>query len=160
MAATPILTWITGPPNSLRLFNGHLTAANSDVRARGNTQKHLQRWQGLTDWWQSLFGFAEEVESSENSIPEGEIPAIPRKGDEKVEAAVADYLTAWLVEAEAQPVRSVPVAALVFLSGGVRRRIRAKSSSAGVAPYLATNHMAAVNSVIGRVNTLQDASNP
>src|SRR5689334_11370018 len=30
------------------LFNGHLTAANSDVRARGNTQKHLQRWQGLT----------------------------------------------------------------------------------------------------------------
>ncbi len=37
------------------LVNGHLTTANSDVRASGNTQKHLQRWQGLTDWWQSLF---------------------------------------------------------------------------------------------------------
>src|SRR5215831_360815 len=67
------------------LINGHLTAANSDVRAGGNTQKHLQRWQGLADWWQSLFGFPEEVEPSENSTPEGEIPPIPRKGDEKVE---------------------------------------------------------------------------
>jgi hypothetical protein len=28
------------------LFNGHLTAANSDVRAGNNTQIHLQRWRG------------------------------------------------------------------------------------------------------------------
>src|SRR5215475_11409932 len=68
------------------LVNGHLTAANSDVRAGGNTQKHLQRWNGLTDWWQNLFGFPEELEPSENTTAEGEIPAIPRKGDEKVEA--------------------------------------------------------------------------
>ena len=80
------------------LVNGHLTTANSDVRAWGNTQKHLQRWQGLTDWWQNLFGLREEEESSENRIPEGEIPAIPPKGDDKVEIAVTDYLTAWLVE--------------------------------------------------------------
>jgi hypothetical protein len=53
------------------LFNGHLTVANSDIRAIGNTQKHLQRWQGLTDWWQSLFRFAEEVEASENSTTKG-----------------------------------------------------------------------------------------
>src|SRR5215470_6297180 len=65
------------------LVNGHLTAANSDVRAGGNTQKHLQRWQGLPDWWRSLFGFPEEGEASE-SIMEGEIPAIPRRGDDKV----------------------------------------------------------------------------
>ena len=38
------------------LFNGHLTAANSDVRAGNNTQRHLQRWEGLTDWWRNLFG--------------------------------------------------------------------------------------------------------
>ena len=80
------------------LLNGGLAAANSDVRAGGNTQKHLQRWQGLTDWWKSLFGFPEEAEASENGTTEGDIPPIPRKGDEKVEAAAADYLTAWLVE--------------------------------------------------------------
>src|SRR5262245_5903774 len=80
------------------LVNGHLTAANSDVRARGNTQKHLQRWQGLIDWWENLFGFLEQGEPSEESLAEGEIPAIPRKGDDKLETAAADYLTAWLVE--------------------------------------------------------------
>jgi hypothetical protein len=35
-----------------------------------------------------------------------------------------------------------------------------KIVSAGVAPYLATNQMTAVNKVIGRVNTLQDALEP
>src|SRR5262245_55140005 len=80
------------------LVNGHLTAANSDVRAGGNTQKHLQRWQGLIDWWENLFGFLEQGEPSEESLAEGEIPAIPRKGDDKLETAAADYLTAWLVE--------------------------------------------------------------
>ncbi len=39
------------------LINGHLTAANSDVRAGNNTQRHLQRWDGLTDWWHNLFGW-------------------------------------------------------------------------------------------------------
>src|SRR5215813_8375222 len=53
------------------LVNGHLTAANSDVRARGNTQRHLQRWQGLSDWWQNLFGFPEEVETPEEKLAEG-----------------------------------------------------------------------------------------
>jgi hypothetical protein len=33
------------------LWNGHLTAANSDVRARGNYPTHLRRWRGLVDWW-------------------------------------------------------------------------------------------------------------
>src|SRR5262249_44579686 len=73
------------------LVNGHLTAANSDVRARGNTQKHLQRWQGLIDWWENLFGFLEQGEQSDESLAEGEIPAIPRKGDDKLENAAADY---------------------------------------------------------------------
>src|SRR5215472_5895658 len=71
------------------LVNGHLTAANSDVRAGGNTQKHVQRWQGLADWWHNLFGFPAEIEASE-SIMEGEIPPIPRKGEDKIEAAAAD----------------------------------------------------------------------
>jgi hypothetical protein len=141
------------------LVNGHLTAANSDVRARGNTQKHLQRWQGLTDWWQNLFGFPEGVESLENSIPEGEIPAIPRRGDDKVETAIADYLTAWLVEQKP----NVSAAYLSSLSYSCLEEYgpdSGKTVSAGVAPYLAANNMAAVNRVIGKVSTLQDAVEP
>jgi hypothetical protein len=141
------------------LVNGHLTAANSDVRARGNTQKHLQRWQGLTDWWQSLFGFPEEVESPETSIPEGEIPAIPRKGDDKVEVAVTDYLTAWLVEQKP----NVSAAYLSSLSYSCLEEYGPASGkvvSAGVAPYLAANNMAAANRTIGNVRALQDAVEP
>src|SRR5215472_9540026 len=140
------------------LVNGHLTAANSDVRAGGNTQKHLQRWQGLADWWHNLFGFPEEVEASE-SIMEGEIPPIPRKGEDKVEAAAADYLTAWLVEQKP----NLSAAYLSSLSYSCLEEYGPDSGkvvSAGVAPYLAANEMAAVNRVMGKVNTLQDAVEP
>ncbi len=30
---------------------GHLGASNSDVRAPGNFQKHIDRWPGLRNWW-------------------------------------------------------------------------------------------------------------
>ena len=141
------------------LFNGHLTAANSDVRAGGNTQKHLQRWQGLTDWWQSLFGLPEQVKRPENSTQEGEIPAIPRKGDKKVEAATSDYLTAWLVEQKP----NLSAAYLSSLSYSCLEEYGPDSGkvvSAGVAPFLATNQMAAVNKAIGNVKTLQEAVEP
>ena len=140
------------------LVNGHLTAANSDVRAGGNTQKHVHRWQGLPDWWHNLFGFPEEVEA-ENSIMEGEIPSIPRKGEDKVATAAADYLTAWLVEQKP----NVSAAYLSSLSYACLEEYGPDSGkvvSAGVAPYLAANEMAAVNRVIGRANTLEDAVEP
>src|SRR5262249_55182914 len=141
------------------LVNGHLTAANSDVRARGNTQKHLQRWQGLTDWWRNLFGFSEESEPSESSVSEGDIPAIPRKGADKIEIAVTDYLTAWLVEQKP----NVSAGYLSSLSYSCLEEYGAESNrvvSAGVAPYLAANNMAAVNRVIGKVSSLQEAVEP
>lgn len=141
------------------LINGHLTAANSDVRAGGNTQKHLQRWQGLADWWQNLFGFSEKTETAEESLAEGEIPAIPGKGDEKVEAAAADYLTTWLVEQKP----NLSVAYLDSLSYSCLEEYGPDSGkvvSAGVAPYLAANEMAEVNRVIGKVGALQDAVEP
>src|SRR5262249_30032469 len=140
------------------LVKGHRTAANSDVRAGGNTQKHLQRWQGLADWWHTLFGFPEETEASE-SIMEGEIPPIPRKGGDKVEVAAADYLTAWLVEQKP----NLSAAYLSSLSYSCLEEYGPDSGkvvSAGVAPYLAANEMAAVNRVIGKVNALEDAVEP
>ena len=141
------------------LFNGHLTAANSDVRAGSNTQKHLQRWQGLTDWWRNLFGLPESMDNANASATEGEVPAIPAKGDGKLEDAVGDFLTSWLVEQK-------PELSAAYLSPRSFSCLEeygpqsGKEINAGVAPYLAARDMAATNRVLGKVATLQDAVKP
>ena len=38
------------------LFNGHLSAANSDVRAGSNDTRHAERWSGFENWWRNFFG--------------------------------------------------------------------------------------------------------
>ena len=38
------------------LFNGHLSASNSDVRAGDNAERHAARWSGFQNWWRSFFG--------------------------------------------------------------------------------------------------------
>ena len=38
------------------MWNGHITSANSDVRANQNYKLHTGRWSGLAAWWQGLFG--------------------------------------------------------------------------------------------------------
>jgi len=38
------------------LFNGHLSAANSDVRAGDNAERHAGRWNGFQNWWRGFFG--------------------------------------------------------------------------------------------------------
>ena len=38
------------------MWNGHLTSANSDVRAGDNYARHNNRWSGLINWWQAIFG--------------------------------------------------------------------------------------------------------
>ena len=42
----------------LGLFNGHLTASNSDVRAGNNYDRHINRWTGFQNWWRSFFAFS------------------------------------------------------------------------------------------------------
>lgn len=37
------------------LFNGHLTAGNSDVRSGTNYNGHVSHWKGLINWWKGLF---------------------------------------------------------------------------------------------------------
>ena len=44
------------PVVGLVLFNGHLTSANSDVRAGNNFTRHANRWTGLRNWWEGLLG--------------------------------------------------------------------------------------------------------
>ena len=142
------------------LFNGHLTAANSDVRAGGNTQKHLQRWDGLSDWWRDLFGLADASEGTADAVvAAGEVPPIPRKGGEKLEDAVSDFLTSWLVEQK-------PELAAAYLSTRSFACLEeygpqaGNEINAGVAPYLAARDMAATNRLMGKPSTLQAAIKP
>ncbi len=38
------------------MWNGHLSSANSDIRAGDNYKRHNNRWSGLVAWWKDLFG--------------------------------------------------------------------------------------------------------
>src|SRR5688572_1985135 len=89
------------------LFNGHLSAANSDVRAGNNVERHDGRWSGMTAWWRAIFGnlpggqegprdtLAEAAQAEvPTSLPPDRSAASPIP---RVEDAVQEFLTDWLV---------------------------------------------------------------
>lgn len=85
------------------LFNGHLTASNSDVRAGNNLEKHDDRWVGLNGWWREVFGFS--LGSSAKPPQEvttgraRQIPLNPRlTEDQGVDASAHDFLKSWVVD--------------------------------------------------------------
>jgi hypothetical protein len=142
------------------LFNGHLTAANSDVRAGNNTQVHLRRWQGLLDWWATLFGLpaSDEADASADLLP-GDVPPIPRKGEGKLEDAVEDFLQAWLVEGKPEvaasyfSVRSFPCLSEYAPSTG-------RIVNAGNAPYVAAKDLGTISKSVGKVAAPSTAVHP
>jgi hypothetical protein len=81
------------------LFNGHLTASNSDVRAGSNYDRHSGRWTGLQNWWRSFFGISlrgpDEVDKSDSTAS-----GAPRIGNKPVELMTEDFLKAWLLEGD------------------------------------------------------------
>jgi hypothetical protein len=89
------------------LFNGHLTAANSDVRAGDNPTAHSGRWPGLITWWQNVFGnLAENLPKQVDLInierPAGPPTSLPPDRPSgaspgEIEDAVQEFLTDWLV---------------------------------------------------------------
>src|SRR5262249_9069617 len=88
------------------LFNGHLSAANSDVRAGNNYDRHTGRWVGLTAWWRPVFGgVPDDRQASEidrdRAAPEVATPLPPNRPRGAVIAeaqdAVQEFLTDWLV---------------------------------------------------------------
>ena len=82
------------------LVNGHLSAANSDVRAGDNLDRHDGRWSGLTGWWQGLFGLPLQSSSTPDETKgQSGIPPNPRISEkEGLDAAVHDFLTSWIIE--------------------------------------------------------------
>jgi hypothetical protein len=142
------------------LMNGHLSAANSDVRAGNNTQRHLQRWQGLTDWWRNLFGLdTPEPDTSEAIAASGDIPPVPLKGNGKLEDAVQDFLNSWLVQQK-------PELSAAYLSPRSFACLEEYGPQAGTeinvanAPYVAVKDMAATNRLVGKPASLQDVVKP
>ena len=83
------------------LFNGHLSSANSDVRAGSNYDRHSERWTGLQNWWRGFFGVGlkspPEVEAQKQSLV---FPSKPRAGEKPVDEMMYDFLKAWLVDGD------------------------------------------------------------
>lgn len=139
-------------PNAL--LNGHLTAANSDVRAGKNHDLHANRWAGFQNWWRGLFGlplvgtFYDPDQKSEFVIP-----MEPRKGKGKLEEAVADFLTSWLIEQN-------PQEAMAYVSD---EAIPCMAPQEGIeqldpviAPFLILERMKALNQALGKIDKLED----
>jgi hypothetical protein len=89
------------------MFNGHLTSANSDVRAGDNHDRHTNRWSGLVAWWQQVYGdlarkegagMAGLLSASQTQIEEDLPPdRPPRAPIAEVHEATQEFLTDWLV---------------------------------------------------------------
>ena len=86
------------------LLNGHLTAANSDVRAGNNLALHDGRWAGLNGWWRDVFGQlggggTPAKETATERL--GHIPMNPGvKADQGVDKSAHDFLQSWVVAKE------------------------------------------------------------
>jgi hypothetical protein len=88
------------------LFNGHLTSANSDVRAGDNYDKHNGRWAGLVNWWQDIFGNiglskATAADLLTRTVAELPTPLPPDRpigaAPPELYEAAQEFLTDWLV---------------------------------------------------------------
>lgn len=102
----------SGFPNAL--FNGHLSASNSDVRASGNYPTHLRRWPGLIDWWETQFpDLVAEFAKMRARARQMEIPVqafFENAPEAAVVTSVADlFFKTWLVDRDTE-------GAMTFLS--------------------------------------------
>ena len=146
------------------MWNGHLTAANSDVRAGDNHKRHNDRWAGLVNWWSALLGkMPEESEPQAELLPnEPPEPATPLPPNRPSGAPIAEVwdatqelLTDWLVRRDDEALEFVSDQALAcakledgtdpstLIAAEARKRLR--------------EIMRAVSSEIGKVANLTQA---
>ena len=83
------------------LVNGHLSSANSDVRAGNNADRHASQWSGYQQWWRSFFGVRlARTPDALDTTSTPSLPTIPRAGKKDIKVMVPDFLQAWLVEGD------------------------------------------------------------
>ncbi len=133
------------------LVNGHLTAANSDVRAGDNLAKHNNQWSGLQNWWRNLLG----LPLLENTNVEGQVIAQePGRKDAKPADAIFDFLNSWLVEQK-------PNESMAYFANEAYACMDAeteKKSDRGMSKFLVLQNMQSANARIGRISSLREAS--
>src|SRR5262245_52942944 len=141
------------------IVNGHLTAANSDVRAGNNHDRHVYRWTGFGDWWRSIFGVPLKEEELEEESREGRlaIPRFPRAGRGKPEEVVYDFLNSWLVEQQ-------PNQAVAYISPRAYSCINQVASdeqkkiNPGLITYYLLEEMRKINRTLGKRATLGEVA--
>jgi len=131
------------------LFNGHLTAGNSDVRVGNNYDRHLQHWSGLQSWWRSFLGVnlgstAADVLPNDRSFV---IPTQPRAGAQTIDVMVGDFLKAWLVEGDV-------AASMAYVSDRAYACLAEDDDDPttfdrGMAPYQLMGRMKAAHEAVG-----------
>jgi hypothetical protein len=83
----------------VNLFNGHLSASNSDVRAGDNAERHAGRWLGFQNWWRGFFGVGlSRAPDAPDTTAAFALPKVPRAGKKDAPLMARDFLQAWLVE--------------------------------------------------------------
>ncbi len=132
------------------LFNGHLTASNSDVRAGNNYDRHTGRWTGFRNWWQNFFGIS--LPTDDNVEKDGLSETLaPRIGKKPVEAMAQDFLKAWLLEGDIRSAMSyVSPRAFACLS----EDSDGLSMDRGMAPFVLAHRLKAAHDELGRHTAL------
>ncbi len=133
------------------LLNGHLTAANSDVRAGDNDARHNKQWSGLQNWWRNLLG----LPLLEGAMVRGQVMARePARPIAKPADAVFDFLNGWLVEQKpAESISYFANEAYACMNPGEGKKI-----DFGMARFVILKNMQSVNQRIGRISSLGETS--
>jgi len=136
------------------LFNGHLSAANSDVRAGSNDTRHAERWSGFENWWRNFFGVRLERAPDAAETPAAvTLPKVPRAGKQGINPMARDFLQAWLIEGD-----------VVAAMGSVSERAYAcvaKDSpdpaafDRGLAPFQILVNLKAARDAVGKQDKLE-----
>ena len=134
------------------MFNGHLSAANSDVRAGDNIDRHSRRWAGLQNWWRSFFGVNLQRAPADEKPSVLALPRVPRAGKQNIDVMANDFLSAWLVEGDV-------MAAMGYVSERAYACIAqdADDPSAvdrGMAPFQLLTNLKAARDTLGRPTSL------
>jgi hypothetical protein len=136
------------------LFNGHLSASNSDIRAGDNAERHAGRWLGYQNWWRGFFGVGlTRAPDTPDTTAALALPKTPRAGKKNVPLMARDFLQAWLVEGNA-------VAAMGYVSQRAYACLAqdAPDPSAfdrGLAPFQILVNLKAAHDAIGERSSLE-----
>jgi len=144
------------------LFNGHLSAANSDVRATGNYPTHLRRWPGLIDWWDEVVpDLTFEFLRSRSSIPMDLVASNHSEfapESSVVSSEAAKFFRTWLVDKSPETAVGY-LAKTINFCGDLEKTTNATSLAARNRQLLIET-MRAANREVKKANTLKDAMHP